>query len=119
MIRKLLLLAKSAFEACSFLFSGAVFPLREIRRRDCILAVQKNEDPAPVQARGLEVHSKVLREAGYANRALRPSRATPSNPAVRSVKVPDSGAEVTEEEERSLDTAKAFPPPLCVPLAFQ
>ena len=87
-------------------------------RFECMLFVRKAKTLRRCRRR-VSMLAQVLTAAGYANRAFWPSRAIPSNPAVRSVKVPDSGAEVTEEEERSLDTANAFPPPFCVPLAFQ
>jgi hypothetical protein len=77
-----------------------------------------NANPAPVQARDLEVGAS-LGEAGYDCRAFRPNKVIASNPAVRSVNVPGSGAGVVEEDERSFDTAKPFPPPCCVPLAFE
>jgi hypothetical protein len=76
------------------------------------------QTPRRCKARGLEVGAS-FGEAGYDWRAFRPNRIIVSNPAVRSVNVPGSGAEIVEEDERSFDTANPFPPPCCAPLALE
>jgi hypothetical protein len=90
-----------------FLSPKALFVLILIRKLNCKLATGDKKTPHRCR-RGVLQFAQVLREAGYAGRASRPSRTIASNPAVRSVKVPVSGAAVTEAEERSFDTAKPF-----------